>query len=217
MPYVYRHIRLDKNEPFYIGIGSDKKYKRAFEKTRRNKMWYDVINKTDYEVDILIDELTWEQACEKEKEFISLYGRKNIGTGTLSNLTDGGEGTTGAIMSKEWRENLSNKLIGNKRGIGRIRSEKELNDLKNRMIGNKYGLGYNHTEESKMKISIKNKGKKRNEEAIKNISESQKGKKLSEETKLKVSMFQKGRPKSEEHKRKISEARKRYWKLKNKK
>jgi hypothetical protein len=22
MAYVYRHIRLDKNEPFYIGIGS---------------------------------------------------------------------------------------------------------------------------------------------------------------------------------------------------
>ena len=29
MAYVYRHIRLDKNEPFYIGIGSDKEYKRA--------------------------------------------------------------------------------------------------------------------------------------------------------------------------------------------
>ena len=29
MAYVYRHIRLDKNEPFYIGIGSDKTYKRA--------------------------------------------------------------------------------------------------------------------------------------------------------------------------------------------
>jgi len=28
MAYVYRHIRLDKNEPFYIGIGSEefKKY-----------------------------------------------------------------------------------------------------------------------------------------------------------------------------------------------
>jgi hypothetical protein len=24
MIYLYRHIRLDKNEPFYIGIGEDK-------------------------------------------------------------------------------------------------------------------------------------------------------------------------------------------------
>ena len=31
MAYVYRHIRLDKNEPFYIGIGKDDsgEYKRA--------------------------------------------------------------------------------------------------------------------------------------------------------------------------------------------
>ena len=32
MAYIYRHIRLDKNEPFYIGIGSDKDYKRAYNK-----------------------------------------------------------------------------------------------------------------------------------------------------------------------------------------
>ena len=24
MPYVYRHIRLDKNEPFYIGVTATK-------------------------------------------------------------------------------------------------------------------------------------------------------------------------------------------------
>ena len=32
MAYLYRHIRLDKNEPFYIGIGSNElnNYKRAY-------------------------------------------------------------------------------------------------------------------------------------------------------------------------------------------
>jgi hypothetical protein len=29
MAYLYRHIRHDKNEPFYIGIGSDNNYKRS--------------------------------------------------------------------------------------------------------------------------------------------------------------------------------------------
>lgn len=29
--YVYRHIRLDKNEPFYIDIGCKKQYARAYE------------------------------------------------------------------------------------------------------------------------------------------------------------------------------------------
>ena len=40
MAYLYRHIREDKNEPFYIGIGSDSTYKRANQtkKERRNKI-----------------------------------------------------------------------------------------------------------------------------------------------------------------------------------
>lgn len=37
MAYVYRHIRLDKNEVFYIGIGSDDKghYYRANSKNKK--------------------------------------------------------------------------------------------------------------------------------------------------------------------------------------
>jgi hypothetical protein len=87
---VYRHIRLDKNEPFYIGIGS---MKRAYSKQGRNVIWKNIVKKTDYRVDILFEDLTREEACEKEIEFIKLYGRKDLGTGTLSNRTDGGEGT----------------------------------------------------------------------------------------------------------------------------
>jgi hypothetical protein len=42
---VYRHIRLDKNEPFYIGIGSDRNYKRASSIKDRNKYWGNIVNK----------------------------------------------------------------------------------------------------------------------------------------------------------------------------
>ncbi len=100
MAYLYRHIRLDKTEPFYVGIGSDPLYKRAKERTRRNKIWTDIVLKTDFEVQIILDDLTWEEAKEKEKEFITLYGRKNCGTGTLANLTDGGDGTVGFIVDE---------------------------------------------------------------------------------------------------------------------
>jgi hypothetical protein len=112
MAYLYRHIRLDKNEPFYIGIGSDSRLKRAFEQSRRNKYWYNITNKTDYEVDILIDDLTWEEACEKEKEFIELYGRRDINTGTLVNLTGGGDGAYKTVPSIETRNKLSLKAKG---------------------------------------------------------------------------------------------------------
>jgi hypothetical protein len=112
MAYVYRHIRLDKNEPFYIGIGSDEKYQRAdYKGTRgRNKYWHRIVGKTDYEVEILFDEITYEEAIKKEEEFIALYGRVNNKTGILCNLTDGGEGTKGLVVSEETREKQRNRV-----------------------------------------------------------------------------------------------------------
>jgi len=106
MAYVYRHIRLDKNEPFYIGIGSDNlgKYKRAYfigNRKTKNPHWFNIINKTKYEVEIILDNLTWEEACQKEIEFIKLYGRKDLGTGILCNKTDGGDGTLNLKVSEE--------------------------------------------------------------------------------------------------------------------
>lgn len=98
MAYVYRHIRLDKNEPFYVGIGSDIDYKRAYSKSGRTHFWL-AVSKKGYEVEILLEDLTWEQACEKEKEFIRLYGRKDLNTGCLVNMTDGGDGSLGRPMT----------------------------------------------------------------------------------------------------------------------
>ena len=77
MAYVYRHIRLDKNEVFYIGIGSDDKgyYYRANSKNNksRNFHWSSIYNKTSILVEIMLDDLSWEEACDKEKEFIALF------------------------------------------------------------------------------------------------------------------------------------------------
>ena len=73
MAYVYRHIRIDKNEPFYIGIGSDMTYKRAREKSRRSNLWNKIIAKSDYHVEILLDDITFDEAKLKEIEFIKLY------------------------------------------------------------------------------------------------------------------------------------------------
>lgn len=113
MAYVYRHIRLDKNEPFYIGVGEDKpqnigKYKRAYNRNSRNAVWKSIINSTNYEVEILMEDLTYEEAYEKEIEFINLYGRLDLGTGTLCNLKEGGLPIIN--YTKEIREKLSNCL-----------------------------------------------------------------------------------------------------------
>ena len=99
MAYVYRHIRLDKNEPFYIGIGSDLTYKRANEKTRRNDIWNRIVMISGYRVEIMVDDISFSDAKKKEIDLIKLYGRKDKNNGTLCNLTDGGDGTKGSILS----------------------------------------------------------------------------------------------------------------------
>jgi hypothetical protein len=114
MAYVYRHIRLDKNEPFYIGIGSDCNFTRANEKRkdRRNKIWNDIYSKTKIEVEILFSDVSYEFACKKEVELIKLYGRINTNTGILSNLTDGGDTEVGRIVTTQEREYRSKLFSG---------------------------------------------------------------------------------------------------------
>ena len=115
MAYLYRHIRLDKNQPFYIGISNvDDDYKRAYKKTCRNKHWTNIVKSTNYDVEILIDNLTIEQAKDKEKEFIALYGRVDLKNGTLVNLTDGGDGVLNMNENSELRMKLSKAAIGKK-------------------------------------------------------------------------------------------------------
>lgn len=96
MAYVYTYTRLDKNEIFYVGIGSDSKYKRAKNLSLRTDYFKKIINKSEYKLDIVFDNLSWEDACLKEIELIALYGRKDLEKGNLVNFTDGGEGRKGS-------------------------------------------------------------------------------------------------------------------------
>lgn len=117
MAYLYRHIRHDKNEPFYIGIGkSENNYDRASCDYKRNSIWNNIANKTEFDIEIVLDNLSWEEAKLKEKEFIALYGRIDIKTGTLSNMTNGGDGTNGRkyTPSKEHKKNISKSSLGKK-------------------------------------------------------------------------------------------------------
>jgi hypothetical protein len=129
MAYLYRHIRLDKNEPFYIGISASDNLKRAYDvkPLRRNRIFNGIVAKTECEVEILFDDLTWEQACEKEKEFIILYGRKDLKTGTLANMSGGGEGSFGVIITEEQRKVRS---ANNKGRIPSLESRKKNSEYK---------------------------------------------------------------------------------------
>ena len=58
--FLYRYIRLDKNEPFYIGVGTKHKrngiynyktynseYKRAYASHKENSIFCNIKNKTE--------------------------------------------------------------------------------------------------------------------------------------------------------------------------
>lgn len=113
MAIVYRHRRLDKNEVFYVGIG--KKESRAFDMVNRNHIWKGIKSRSEVEIEIVARELSWEHACELEQLMISEYGRIDLGTGTLVNLTDGGEGTIGVKQSQESINKRANSNRGKKR------------------------------------------------------------------------------------------------------
>jgi len=144
--YVYRHIRLDKNEPFYIGIGNKKNYLRAYDVEKRNEIWKKIYKKTNIEVDILFDNITKDEASVKEQEFIKLYGRKDLNTGLLCNMTDGGDGIWNCKRTSFTKEKLRQQKLGSK----------------NPQYGKK------QSEEIKIKRGIYKKGRKASEESIRN-------------------------------------------------
>lgn len=55
--YLYRHIRLDTNQVFYVGIGKKskigshaKEYARAYEKYNRSAFWRRIADKVGIEL-----------------------------------------------------------------------------------------------------------------------------------------------------------------------
>jgi hypothetical protein len=55
---------------------------------------------------------------------IAVFGRKDLGAGILRNRTDGGDGSSGAVRSEEWRRSISEKMSKNGKGGGSIGGKK---------------------------------------------------------------------------------------------
>jgi len=133
------------------------------------------------EISYLMKNLSEKDAFSLEKYYIELIGRKEYG-GTLTNLTDGGDGQSGYIFSDESKRKMSKSHLGEK----------------NAMFNKK------HTDAAKLKISLSKKGK---ESTFKNKKHSVESKeKMSSKAKLRTgeknSMFNKKH--SDESKEKMS-------------
>jgi hypothetical protein len=111
---VYAHYIPGSSDPFYIGKG---KKHRAYSTASRNYLWHTVVAKYGYDVVLLYEGLSHEDALRKEEELIKHYGRKNTGTGELVNLVDGGIGFVSLVRrphSIETKKKMSDSHKGKK-------------------------------------------------------------------------------------------------------
>lgn len=108
--YVYAYIRTD-GSPYYIGKG---KHVRAWkDHTRKNGT---NLLPSDDRIVILAHKLSDNEAQLLEKKLISHFGRADLGEGILRNLTNGGDGTSGSLVSEKTLIKKSVALKGRKNG-----------------------------------------------------------------------------------------------------
>jgi len=103
--YTYAYLRED-GTPYYIGKGRGN---RAYTGRRHG---YRPPKDLD-RILILKKNLTEKDAHKHEIYMIAIYGRKDLGTGILYNLTEGGEGTSGWVMPEEVKQKIGQANKGN--------------------------------------------------------------------------------------------------------
>ena len=95
---VYLHRRKTDGTIFYVGMGNqDRPYQKA--PTARSIVWHRVVKKYGYYIEVIVKNLTKQEAFDIEADLIELIGRRDKNKGTLVNLSNGGEGSNGNGVS----------------------------------------------------------------------------------------------------------------------
>ena len=121
--YAYIWVRED-GSPYYVGKGTGN---RAFKSDGHG-----VHCPPDRSRIMVFPMLNEAEAFEAEVSWIDLFGRKDLGTGCLRNLTNGGEGTSGWQPSAETKAKQSASQKGKPRPwlIGHKLSAKSIEKLR---------------------------------------------------------------------------------------
>ena len=196
--YTYAYLRKDRT-PYYIGKGTG---------TRLYSKNHNISPPKDKSRIILLKQnLTEEEAFKHEIYMIAVFGRKDLGTGILYNMTNGGEGTSGMkpwnagktnVYSEETKQKISKSLSGeNHPNYGKKHSLKTIEKIREGNIGkertketkdkiskmqfgeNNHMFGKNHSVETKDKIRKSKLGKKHSEETKEKMKNSWKKRKAS--------------------------------------
>jgi ribosomal protein L32 len=138
--YTYAYLRED-GTPYYIGKGSGR---RAYSLNHR------IIVPPKDRILILKRFVNECDSLKHETYMIAILGRKDLGTGILENLSEGGSGgASGYVTTPEVRS---------------LRSS--------RMMGNKIWSGRTHDKEAREKVSKARKGKKLSKDHVDKLKKS---------------------------------------------
>lgn len=159
--YTYVHRRADTGEVFYIGKGSGKRFAATQD---RSTYWKRLVAKYGFSIEIVAHFLAEEHAFQHERELIAEYRANGV---RLVNLSDGGEGPSGAVRTAETRNKISSANKGRKRDP--------------------------FSEETRLKMSLSHVGKKQSQEAIEKTVAFHRGRKRTIETLEKMSKALKGK------------------------
>jgi hypothetical protein len=213
--YIYKLIDPENNNIRYVGWTSKEiiyrlkqhlKESRLSDKNHRNRWIRSLLSKNIEPIIEVIEVVAYKIKNEREKYWISFYGREN-----LVNGTDGGEGGLGRKHSEKTKKILSEKAKEQMKDPNMIEilTEKALEQWKREgfkeafsEISKKIWERDGYREHQKLihagKGAGKNNGmygKTHSEEARKKISEARKITKRSEETKEKTAMAMIGKKK----------------------
>ena len=122
--YTYAYLRKKDRTPYYIGKGTGK---RAYDRhTHRVKVPDDRDR-----IIFLKENVSEKEAWNYEREMIQFYGRKDLGTGILRNMTDGGEGPANPSPETRRRNAETSRLQYQRckeeglSGVGNLTEEQE--------------------------------------------------------------------------------------------
>lgn len=108
--YTYAYLRKGDRTPYYIGKGTGK---RAYD---RHSHRVKVPDDRD-RIIFLKENVSEREAWDYEREMIQFYGRKDLGTGILRNMSDGGEGPANPSPETR-RKNAESSRLQYQMGVG---------------------------------------------------------------------------------------------------
>ena len=151
--YVYIWLINSTNEVFYVGKGKGDRCKHI---RNRNKFFLDMYNSHDCHYEIVYNNLTEQEAFQKEVETIKYY-KLNHPNYRLTNQTDGGEGVSGwkppltfrkkqSIIHKEqWKNNdFKQKMISIRRDPNGVYQSQEFRNKISNIVRGVNNPNYNN-------------------------------------------------------------------------